>query len=49
MVKVYEPAIKGVAVVAQGADNIKVKNAIIQTVCAVFNISSARVSVEKMS
>ena len=49
VVKVYEPAIKGVAVVAQGADNIKVKNAIIQTVCAVFNISSARVSVEKMS
>ncbi len=49
VVKVYEPAIKGVAVVAQGADNIKVKNAIIQTVCALFNISSARVSVEKMS
>jgi stage III sporulation protein AG len=48
-VKVYEPAIKGVAVVAQGADNIKVKNAITQTVCALFNISSARVSVEKMS
>lgn len=49
VVKVYEPAIKGVAVIAQGADNIKVKNAIIQTVCALFNISSARVSVEKMS
>ena len=49
VVKVYEPAIKGVAVVAQGADNIKVKNAITQTVCALFNISSARVSVEKMS
>lgn len=47
--KVYEPAIKGVAVVAQGADDIKVKNAITQTVCALFNISSARVSVEKMS
>ena len=49
VVKVYEPAIKGVAVVAEGADNIKVKNAITQTVCALFNISSARVSVEKMS
>ncbi len=49
VVKVYEPAIKGVAVVAQGADDIKVKNAITQTVCALFNISSARVSVEKMS
>lgn len=49
VVKVYEPAIKGVAVIAQGADNIKVKNAITQTVCALFNISSARVSVEKMS
>ncbi len=49
VVKVYEPAIKGVAVIAQGADDIKVKNAITQTVCALFNISSARVSVEKMS
>ena len=48
VVKVYEPSIKGVAVVAEGADNASVKNAIIQTVCALFDISSAKVSVEKM-
>ena len=49
VVKVYEPTVKGVAVIAQGAGNIQVKNAITQTVCALFNISSAKVSVEKMT
>lgn len=49
VVKVYEPTVKGVAVVAQGADNIRVKTAITETVCALFNISSAKVSVEKMN
>lgn len=49
VVKVYEPTIKGVAVIAQGAGNAQVKNAITQTVCALFDISSARVSVEKMA
>lgn len=49
LVKVYEPKIKGVAVVAQGADSATVKKAITDTVCAVFSISSARVSVENMS
>ncbi len=48
IIKVYEPAVKGVAVVAEGADNASVKNAITQTVCALFDISSAKVSVEKM-
>ena len=48
LVKVYEPTIKGVAVVAEGAGSIEVKNAITQTVCALFNISSVKVSVEKM-
>ncbi len=47
VIKVYEPVIKGVAVVAQGADNIKVKSAITETVCALFDISSAKVSVTK--
>ncbi len=47
VVKVYEPQIKGVAVVAEGADNIQVKKAITETVCALFDISSAKVSVEK--
>ena len=49
VVKVYEPTVKGVAVIAQGAGNTQVKNAITQTVCALFDISTAKVSVEKMA
>ena len=49
VVKVYEPTVKGVAVIAQGAGSTQVKNAITQTVCALFDISSAKVSVEKMN
>lgn len=48
VVKVYEPTVKGVAVIAEGADSIKVKTAITDTVCALFDISTAQVSVEKM-
>ncbi|MEE1505315.1 MAG: hypothetical protein UGF89_13860 [Acutalibacteraceae bacterium] len=48
VVKVYEPTVKGVAVIAQGAGNTQVKNAITQTVCALFDISTAKVSVEEM-
>ncbi|MBR4286277.1 MAG: hypothetical protein IKT55_01080 [Clostridia bacterium] len=48
VVKVYEPTVKGVAVIAEGADSITVKTAITETVCALFNISTAQVSVEKM-
>lgn len=47
VVKVYEPQVKGVAVVAEGADSVYVKRAITETVCALFDISSAKVSVEK--
>ncbi len=47
IIKVYEPEIKGVAVICQGADNLKVKTAITETVCALFDISSAKVSVAK--
>lgn len=49
VVKVYEPEVKGVAIVAQGADKLSVKTAITETVCAVLNVSSAKVSVEKMN
>ncbi len=49
VVKVYEPTVKGVAVIAHGADNTQVKNSITQTVCALFDISTAKVSVEKMA
>ena len=47
IVKVYEPVIKGVAVVCEGADSVKVRSSITETVCALFNISSAKVSVTK--
>ena len=46
--KVYEPVVKGVAVVATGGESEKVKMAIIETVSAVFNIDSTNISVEKM-
>jgi stage III sporulation protein AG len=48
IIKVYEPVVKGVAVVATGGDSEKVKMAIIETVSAVFNINSVNISVEKM-
>ncbi len=48
IIKVYEPVVKGVAVVASGGDNENVKMAIIETVSAVFNINSTNISVEKM-
>lgn len=47
IIKVYEPVVKGVAVVATGGENEKVKMAIIETVSAVFNIDSTNISVEK--
>lgn len=48
VVKVYEPKVKGVAVTAEGADSAAVKKALTDTVCAVFSVSSTRVSVEKL-
>lgn len=48
VVKVYEPKVKGVAVTAEGAGSAAVKKALTDTVCAVFSISSTRVSVEKL-
>ncbi len=48
ILKVYEPKVKGVAVVCSGADNLNVKKAVTETVCALFDISSAKVSVTKM-
>jgi stage III sporulation protein AG len=48
IIKVYEPVVKGVAVVATGGESEKVKMAIIETVSAVFNIDSTNISVEKM-
>ncbi len=48
IIKVYEPVVKGVAVVAEGGGNENIKMAIIETVSAVFNINSTNISVEKM-
>ncbi len=48
IVKVYEPQIKGVAVIAQGAEDVYVRKAITEAVCALYDISSARVSVSRM-
>ncbi len=49
VIKVYEPQIKGVAVVCRGGDVPLVKKAITEMVCALFDISSAAVSVSKMT
>ena len=49
IIKVYEPEIKGVAVVCEGGGNTQVKKAITETVCALFDVSSAKVSVTKMN
>ena len=49
IIKVYEPVVKGVAVVAEGGGNENIKLAIMETVSAVFNINSTNISVEKMN
>lgn len=49
VVRVAEPKIRGVAVVCKGADSETVRSRIVETVTALLDISSARVSVAKMS
>lgn len=49
IVKVYEPKIRGVAVIAEGAGNPEIKKAITDTVAAALGISTAKISVEKMT
>lgn len=48
VVSVIEPKVRGVAVVCEGAGSDAIKQQIIQTVTALLDISSARVSVVKM-
>ena len=48
VVRVAEPKIRGVAVVCKGADSETVRNRIVETVTALLDISSTRVSVAKM-
>lgn len=49
VVRVAEPRIRGVAVVCKGADSQTVRSRIVETVTALLDISSARVSVAKMN
>lgn len=48
VIRVKEPEIRGVAVVCKGADSETVRSRIVETVTALLDISSARVSVAKM-
>lgn len=49
VVRVAEPKVRGVAVVCRGAGSDTVRGQIIETVTALLDISSARVSVAKMN
>ncbi len=49
LVKVRRPKVRGAAIVAQGADDPRVKAALTDAAAAVLGVSSARVSVEKMT
>ena len=48
LVKEYFPQIKGVAVVCSGADNIAVKESIINCLTSVFDLPSTKISVSKL-
>lgn len=47
VVKEIVPVVKGVVIAAQGADNIKVKNEIVQLVMALFGIEEHKIRVVK--
>ncbi len=49
ILKVYEPKVKGIAVVCEGGDKTAVIKAVTETVCALYDISSDKVSVAKMN
>lgn len=49
LLKEEMPKVAGVAVVCTGGDNVLVQEKIINCVCALFNISSSRVSVAKLN
>ena len=49
LIKQYFPQVKGVAVVCTGGDDIRVKENIVNSVTALFNISSNRISVSKIN
>lgn len=49
LIKQYFPQVKGVVVVCEGGDDIRVKENIVNSVTALFNISSNRISVSKIN
>ena len=48
LLKVSEPEIRGIGIVCDGSDSPQVRQEIINTVSAVLNISSNRISIAKM-
>ena len=48
LVKEYFPQVKGVAVVCEGADDIRVKENIISSLSSVLDIPSSKISVSKL-
>lgn len=49
LLKVVEPGVRGVVVVCSGADNLIIKEKVLEAVTKALNISSARVCVSKLS
>lgn len=49
VIKVIQPKIRGVAVVCEGGDSVYVQQRITETVSAVLDINSSRISVTKMA
>ena len=47
LIKEKYPTVQGVSVVCSGGDNVEVREAVINTVTSLFNISANRVSVSK--
>ena len=48
LIKEKYPTVQGVSVVCSGGDNVEVREAVINTVTSLFNISANRVSVSKI-
>ena len=48
LIKEKYPIVQGVSVVCSGGDNVEVREAVINTVTSLFNISANRVSVSKI-
>lgn len=49
LLKTFEPKIRGVAIVCEGADDPAVQQQIYSTVSAVLNVSTARISISKLA